>query len=115
MIVFGVISLIFMSITITISVMRLCKMRVKKSFIVVCCLPFVFWLFGFSVYAGIAGLGRMDSSVNKPEFNFVAKDYQMKVGIAISITILLLDLGIALYGMLKIKDFLQFLVIDPTN
>ena len=57
----------------------------------------------------------MDSSVNKPEFNFVAKDYQMKVGIAISITILLLDLGIALYGMLKIKDFLQFLVIDPTN
>ena len=107
MIVFGTLSLFFLSLTALIPILKLFRINIKKNFIFLSVIPFALWLIGFSSFAGIAELGRIDSPTNKPEYNFTAHSYELKVGAAIGITIVLLDLAIAAYGILTVRSFLS--------
>lgn len=110
MLVFGILSLISMMFTMAIPVLRLFKIRVKKNLVFVSIFQVVLWFTGICAYAGTANLGEIDKTVNKPEYNFIANNYKAKVGIAISITVLLLQTGILIYALFKIRTLLQNLV-----
>lgn len=109
MLAFGAIALFFMFCSLAIPIFRLFKYRVQRFFSILTLLPFLFWLIGFSSYAGAAGLGRLENPTNKPQYNFNADEYSVKVGTAIAITNIFLYLLIAVYGWVKIRKLLQVL------
>ena len=103
MVVFGSLALISNLLNIVIVLMKLFKKKVRSILTINLCLPFVIWLIGFSIYAGVAHLGRIDAPVNKEEYNFDADDYTLKPGAAIAITLIPLYLASSLYGWLVIR------------
>lgn len=103
MVVFGSLALVSNFINIGIILMKLFKKRVRSILSINLYLPFIIWLIGFSIYAGVAHLGRIDSPVNKDEYNFDADDYKVKVGAAIAITMIPLYLASGIYGWLVIR------------
>lgn len=106
MVVFGSIALFFNFISIGVIVLKLLKKRVKWFLSLSLYLPFIFWLVGFSIYAGIAHLGRIDKPINKEKYNFNADDYDVRVGTAIAITMIFLYLASSLYSLIVIRGYL---------
>lgn len=106
MVVFGSIALFFNFLSIGVVILKLLKKRVKWLLSLTLYLPFVFWLMGFSIYAGTAHLGRLDKPVNKASYNFDADEYDLKVGAAIAITLIPLYLASALYCWFVIRGYL---------
>lgn len=105
-VVFGSIALVANAGGILLVFCKLFKKRIRAEFNLIFIVPFVSWLFGFSVYAGVAHLGRFEGVRNKDKFNFDADDYEVKVGAAIAITLVLVYLVEAVYAWLVVRRFM---------
>ena len=106
MVVFGSVALASNAGGIVLVVLKLFKRRLRAEFNLIFIVPFVAWLLGFSVYAGVAHLGRFEGVKNEDRFNFDADDYSVKVGAAIAITLVLVYLAEAVYAWFVIRRFM---------
>jgi hypothetical protein len=103
MVVFGSLALCSNFFSIIAVALKLLKRKVPKILHISFVLPFILWLFGFSIYAGVAGLGRYKEVVNKSRFNFEADNYSIKVGGAIGVTMIFLYLISGAYALFVLR------------